>query len=920
MLRIVGNLLGIKPNELESVWYFFIIILVFSIGSSMARSIGMALLIEQLGGEVLPKVFILIDTSAMFGFIAYAHFTKRINGNVILGFLLLCAAVFVIIARILFFFNMPWLYGVFFVGFFLFYVMISIHIGSVVAAYFTAVQLKRVTGVINAGFPIGGAIGGGLLIILLEFITAQWLVLMLTFTYIAAYSLLKIVDLRLSPVRAQHIESQSRKSPLRELNSAFFYIINSRLMIFMTIGLILFVISSKLMEYQYQALIYPTIFPDSTDRARFFATYDIFANMAWLFIQLFFTSRILIWFGVGASNIIHPLLMSMMSLGLLFNFGFVTGFFAQFINQEMRMGLRTPANNMLFNAIPPNMWGATKAFLNGIAFPLATVVASFLLLMLKDTAGTEQLTVLLPIATLLFSLLGIFIAIPQWAAYNNGVFGLLNRTLFSRKTNLGHGDSLKIVIEEKLNSDDPQHAIIALGMIRVLELKGFVHPVGRLLQRCEHLEVKKHCLETLAGMPGSDMVMLHLLNALKNERDPTVLALLLRNLSQFKIDDHHIHEVVEKFLLHPKPAVFCETCLCLYHNIGYKNKDNLENLLLQRIQNPHLACFPIYLSTLGKMRQADFSHIIVPYLDQAQADVRLAAFVAYIEMMEGHLDPHKERFIEALASPSKDMKIAALRALRECSPPEDWTPVIELLAAKDRAVVTESKELLRLNLHSCKNSLIQQVFEKDEPVQEKFEILSLVYPRFSAQQKMRLRESAEYSLEQYIRMRILYRLYHEQNTSTAEPNLKALVEKTLLEIAENHLLHVLTAITFLSNESREFFQRLGRGLQSDNKANLGNALEVLSNANERELSARLLKIAEERWSNVDIISKVYALLFEREVDITAENYTAKLLQLKHSLLRACLHYANDNKPHRSVLRRLRPSDALHVSYLTFPTP
>lgn len=899
MLRILGNLFGIKPNEWESVWYFFLIVLVFSIGSSMARSIGMALLVEHLGGEVLPKVFILIDTSAMFGFIAYAHFTKRINGNLILGVFFLGGAAFAVIARFFFWLEYAWVYGLFFIGFFVVYVMISIHIGSVVAAYFSAVQLKRVTGFINAGFPIGGVLGGGMLIVLLEYIAAEWLVLMLAVSYVGAFGLLRMVDFRLSPVRAQHTDSKSKKSPLRELNSAFFYIINSRLMLFMTIGLILFVISSKLMEYQYQALIYPEVFPDSTDRARFFAFYDIFANLAWLFIQLFFTSRILMWLGVGPSNVIHPLMMSGMSLALLFNFGFITGFFAQFINQEMRMGLRTPANNMLFNAIPPNMWGATKAFLNGIAFPLATVVASFLLLMLKDGVPSDQLSVLLPLFTLVFSVLGVVVAFPQWAAYNNGVFGLLNRTLFARKTKVNRGESLKEVLEEKLQSEDPQHAIIALGMIRVLELKGFVHPVGRLLQRTEHLDVKQHCLETLSTMPGSDAVMLHLLAALKSERDPNVLALLLRNLSQYKIDDYNLREVVEKFLLHPDPSVFAETCLCLYHNPGYGDRESLEDRLLQRVQHPDLVGFPQYLTALGQLRQADFSHVIVPYLDHPRPEIGSAAFAAYIDMMQGHLDPHKERFIEALESPSKDMKIAALRALRECSPPEDWTPVMEILAAKDRAVVNECKELLRLNLNSCKSSLIEQVFQKDVPVQEKFEILSLVYPRFSTTHKDRLRESAEHSLEQYIRARVLYRLYQEH--AGADPSLQSLTEKALREIAENHLLHVLTAITFLSNESLEFFQRLSRGLQSDNKANLGNALEVLSNANERELSARLLKVAEERNASLEAIGKVYQSLFERDLDVTAENFMAKIYQIKHSLLRACLHYAASS--HRGTMRQ-----------------
>jgi len=156
-------------------------------------------------------------------------------------------------------------------------------------------------------------------------------------------------------------------------------------------------------------------------------------------------------------------------------------------------------------------------------------------------------------------------------------------------------------------------------------------------------------------------------------------------------------------------------------------------------------------------------------------------------------------------------------------------------------------------------------------------------------------------LAEFVRVRALARLYQEH--TMIAPKLKALVEKTLAELAENHLLYVLTAITFLSNESREFFQRLGRGLQSDNKANLGNALEVLSNAGETELAARLQKVVEERSEGLEAMAKVYMSLFAKPLEISLENYAAKLYQTNNPLLRACLYYGAQTKPNLNLLRQ-----------------
>jgi hypothetical protein len=72
----------------------------------------------------------------------------------------------------------------------------------------------------------------------------------------------------------------------------------------------------------------------------------------------------------------------------------------------------------------------------------------------------------------------------------------------------------------------------------------------------------------------------------------------------------------------------------------------------------------------------------------------------------------------------------------------------------------------------------------------------------------------------------------------------------------------------------EFFQRVSRGLLSDNRANQGNALEVLSNAGEKYLVNRVLKCFEEG--------------FNQQLNI--DNYEAELFALDHPMLNECLIY------------------------------
>jgi ATP/ADP translocase len=966
LARFFSTLFPVKPNEWDGVVYFFFIMLVYSIGASFSRTIGTTLLVSHLGGDKLPVAFIVVDLSVMVGSLAYAHYTKKVTGLAILGFFFLTNTLFSIIIQGLFFlheqfetgmniggyvFSLEWIYGLFFVGFYFFYILINIHISSVIASYFTAVQVKRVMPVISAGMPIGGALGGMMFMLLLNIFQfqPQRLVFVLGLASLVSFGMLHLVKSRLTPVRAS-VDNRSTKNPFRELVGAFKYVAGSKLMIFMSLGLMCFVIGSKLLEYQYQVIIYPKVYPSENERATFFATYEIFANLMLLFVQLFITSRLIVSLGVGASNMLYPLLSGLAALGLTLYFtqwyspptalpvmypdaALMLGLaiFAQFINQEMRTALRAPAHNMLFNAIPPNQWGTNKAFLNGIVFPVSTVIAGTTTLVLaagtgiggvedpellaSNLAAEYPVTYILPIIAVVTAILGMLVSLPQWAAYNQGVFGLLNRELFDGrggelKANT-RSNNLRQVIEEKLSSADHYHVIAALEMIRVLRLGFFATQVGNLLLKTSNNEIKKHCINTLAALPQSNTNITYLIEALKTEKDDTVIPQILKNLSLFKNVNLNAH--IEKLLSNETPAIFVEACLCLYKHPLYPRKQEIERKILARVGKPPVtaeerAQFPLYLYAVGEMKKPAHSNMVLPFIEHNSVEISTAAFTAYVRMLEGNLEPHKDMLIKALSSASKDMKITALRALKECQPLKDWSPIIHLLGVKDRTIVSESKELLRLNLLDCKNALIAHVYSHNATVQERFECLSLIYNKLTDGQQKKLRDMADDSLKRFVRVNGLLKLHLMINWKTKTYDL---ICKILQEIAENYLLNVLTVITYASEQNLEFFQRVSRGLLSNSRANQGNALEVLSNAGEKYLSGRVLRYFDEKISDIQAVNRIHVALFGENLRIDEGSYISELIRLDHPMLRACLHYIQKEKTGHFKLKGA-PKEAVNL--------
>ncbi|OQW91317.1 MAG: hypothetical protein BWK79_17175, partial [Beggiatoa sp. IS2] len=870
-------------------------------------------------GDQLPIIFILIDLLVMVGSILYAHYTQKFSGLAILGFFFIATAGFAILMQTLFFLNeyqmvsLKFIYGFFFVGFFFFYILIFIHIGSVIASHFTAVQIKRVTGVINTGIPIGGALGGITLVTLLNFfhIKPQSLIIVLAIACLVAFWLLRIIESRLSPVRAGTAEFRSHKTPLQELFVAFKYIIGSQLMIFMSLGLIVFVIGSKLLEYEYQAIIYPNIFPGTTHRATFFATYEIFANFAWLLIQLFLTSRIVVNLGVGASNLVYPILSATASLALFLYFYLKSteyiqgselimltlGIFTHFINQEMRGALRTPVSNLLFNAIPPNLWGTNKAFINGIVFPLSTILVSiFLILMTRSHSikEVEQLSYLLPLIALIVSLLGILIALPQWVAYNKGMFGLLSRELFDSRMDIRTThkiEGLKQAVEEKLNSSDPYHIIGALEMIRLLKIEHFSPYIGQLLLKSKSYEIKRHCLSTLAVFPRSNAILTYLLGALVVEEDYQTLSLILKNLAGYSTTD--FCGEVERFLGHPAPEVFVTASLCLYHHPLYQRKQNIERKILARLMgdsnSPH---FSLYLYALGELQQTQYHEVVLPFLESSHVDVRIAAFTAYLRILADQLDSYQPQLLIALNSPIKEIKIIALQALKKCRPLAQWDTVIQLLSDKDRTLVNESKALLRIHLPTCQPILLTYLFSDKISTQQRFEVLSLVYHQLNNKQHLQLQQDAHKSLKRFVRIQWLLKL-HQSKTKSSKTH--PLIAKVLQEVAEDYLSHVLTVITYLSGKNQEFFQRVNRGLLSTSRANQGNALEVLSNSGEKILTNKVLRYFEERINDIQCFNRIYLALFSEVLSVAETHYDSLLQALEHDMIKACLSYIEFEK-------------------------
>jgi len=319
----------------------------------------------------------------------------------------------------------------------------------------------------------------------------------------------------------------------------------------------------------------------------------------------------------------------------------------------------------------------------------------------------------------------------------------------------------------------------------------------------------------------------------------------------------------------------------------------IEEQILARLDKAELPQdIVLYLYALGELSQSRYSDTVLPFLESDNPEVRLTALKTFIRLHGTQLERHKARLLKALESPDNEMKIVVLQALKNCQPLNSWAPVIQLLGAIDRRLVKESKELLELYMNVCKPVLIETLSTEKISVQQRFEILSLIYHKLSSKQQQDLQQWADKALKNFVRLNGLLKLHEslEHTNPTYE-----LIRKNLAEMTEYHLDHVLLIITFAAKQDKEFFQKVSNGLKSSSRTHQGNALEVLSAVAEKHLVNQLFKYFDERFFTLQSIRRIYFALYGKPLKIDKKDYEEHLQALNNDLIEACLLYIGREK-------------------------
>ena len=378
--RALLTTIQVKPGEMRALsWsflYFFVLLCAYYIVRPMRDEMGILGGIENLQWLFTGTLLAMTAAVPLFGWVS-SRFPRRQFLPYVYFFFILCLLLFYslmgghvaehVVAR----------------AFFIWASVFNLFVVSVFWSFMNDIydnaQARRLFGVIAAGGTVGALTGPTLTTLLVQPLGARNL--LLVSAVLLAIAIVCIMQLSSWSDR-QHVDepltNQAANEPMGgSIWHGIQLVIQSPYLIGICFLMLLFT-SLATFLYFMQAQIVRDAFSDSAQRIALFSTIDIAVNLLTLLTQLFITSRLVKWFGVGVVLAIVPLLLAtgFVALGVAPMLAVLV--VVQVIRRAGNYAITRPAREMLYVVLGREEKYKAKNFIDTVVYRSGDAMSAWL--------------------------------------------------------------------------------------------------------------------------------------------------------------------------------------------------------------------------------------------------------------------------------------------------------------------------------------------------------------------------------------------------------------------------------------------------------------------------------------------------------------------------------------------------------------
>lgn len=495
MSVLVERLLRLHPGEgrrgLLLFTYLFLIISSFVV-SKAARD---ALFLERYTAIQLPFVDMAIAVLVCVVIAVYIRLGRTVSLPALqAGSLLVLAA-----NSLLFWWLSPrasasWLFPVIYVWVGMFGVLAPAQVWTLANYVFTTRAAKRVFGLVGSGAIAGWIVGGFFTERMAERLGTENMLLGVAIA-LAISAVLVALVWRERPVGIDEPELQAgRYGGLRESLALVWASPYLRAIA----GVIL--VSSfvtTIAGWQFKAIAKANI-PQTDTLTAFFGTFNFYAGMASLALQLLLTSRLLQKFGIGFGLFVVPTVLAAGTVGLVLTGGLAAAVFLKGSDQVLRYSIDKATVELLYLPVPASQTFQAKSFIDTVVWRTGDGLAGALVLLFAGVLGLSAVQV----GWVNLVLIGLWMGVAFGARrqyVRNLTDGILNYRLDTEKAANPVLDRTSVeIVARRLASDDTADILYALGVFEA-EHAHVVHPALRALLSHSSPEVRQRAIRLLAA-------------------------------------------------------------------------------------------------------------------------------------------------------------------------------------------------------------------------------------------------------------------------------------------------------------------------------------------------------------------------------------------------------------------------------------
>jgi AAA family ATP:ADP antiporter len=381
LTRAFEKLVAVRPEEIRALWlgfiFNFVVLGSYYVLKPIRDDIGAANGVDKLSWMFTGTMLTMIVANALFSAIV-ARMSRRKFLPIAYRFFIANLALFYVAMRFLGEAAQFWVGVSFFVWVSVFNVFVVTLFWAFMTDVFNTDQGKRLFGFVSVGGTVGGILGGLITGSLIKKIGPSNLFIASAVMLEGAAWCVKFFPAEFKhDDRASLPEKAAAEKPIGGgIISGLAHVFRSPYLLAICAFMFLYAITTTFIYFQ-QADLTAHQFHDRATRTAFFAHLDVWVNLLTVLVQIFFTGRLLKWFGIGPTLAFLPVLsvIGFLALGITPVLGLLAVF--QVLRRAGNFAVTRPAREVLFIVLRREDKYKAKSFIDTFVYRVGDQIGAW---------------------------------------------------------------------------------------------------------------------------------------------------------------------------------------------------------------------------------------------------------------------------------------------------------------------------------------------------------------------------------------------------------------------------------------------------------------------------------------------------------------------------------------------------------------